>query len=399
MKNCKAVNLVSCNSRHLCLLLTAFLFAASCFSQITLNIVIDKFPQNSASDSFFVAGNFNNWNPGNLEFKTLKSDKGLLIQLKGLTANNYEFKITKGNWNTVECDNNGNEIGNRKINLSADTTIFCSVKNWKDNFKQTPKKHTASVNVQILDTAFLMPELNSTRRIWLYLPKDYASSKKRYPVIYMQDGQNIFDEYTSAYGEWRVDECLDSLITTGAQASIVVGIDNGPNRLTEYNPFDNDKFGKGQGDAYIDFLVNTLKPFIDRTYRTMASKEHTIIAGSSMGGFISYYAALKYPNQFGKAGIFSPSFWIASEIEKFTDSLGPDLNGKYFFYVGENEGREMVDDMVAIQEKIGENSSAVIYSLIDPTGFHNELTWAKWFSEFYKWILAKGFNVITNAED
>ena len=89
-----------------------------------------------------------------------------------------------------------------------------------------------------------------------------------------------------------------SLITTGAQASIVVGIDNGPNRLTEYNPFDNDKFGKGQGDAYIDFLVNTLKPFIDRTYRTMASKEHTIIAGSSMGGFISYYAALKYPNQF-----------------------------------------------------------------------------------------------------
>jgi len=142
-----------------------------------------------------------------------------------------------------------------------------------------------------------------------------------------------------------------------------------------------------------------LKPFIDKKYRTLTSKENTIIAGSSMGGLIAYYAALKYPGVFGKAGIFSPAFWTANEIEQLTDSVGNQVKGKFFFYMGEKEGEKYVSDMVRIQEKIGKKSTAMIYSLIDSAGLHNEQSWKKWFAEFYNWIIADGYNVITKGED
>jgi predicted alpha/beta superfamily hydrolase len=215
----------------------------------------------------------------------------------------------------------------------------------------------------------------------------------------MQDGQNIFDNYTASYGEWGVDECLDSLIKNGRQPCIVVGIESDAHRMNEYNPCNHQEFGVGEGQQYVDFIVKTLKPFVDKHYRTLPTKENAIIAGSSMGGLISYFAMLKYPDVFAKAGIFSPSFWAASSIDSFTDSLAVKLNGKMFFYVGEYEGKDMVADMMRMQEKVGKNSSAMLYSVIDKEGRHNEATWQKWFPEFYNWIMAAGFNIITKMDD
>ena len=148
-----------------------------------------------------------------------------------------------------------------------------------------------------------------------------------------------------------------------------------------------------EGNEYLAFISNTLNPFIDQHYRTLPSRENTIIAGSSMGGLISYYAMLKYPAVFGKAGIFSPAFWTADGLEDATGSLCSNLNGKLFFYMGEAEGKKYVDDMIRIQEKIGKNSNAVIYSVIDPEGRHNEAAWHKWFPAFYIWMMANGTNV------
>lgn len=155
----------------------------------------------------------------------------------------------------------------------------------------------------------------------------------------MHDGQNLFDEYTGNFGEWGVDEALDSLIKTGAPACIVVGINNGPNRINEYNPYNTDRFGKGEGDNYLQFIVNNLKPYIDKHYKTLSQKENTIIAGSSMGGLISYYAVAKYPSVFGKAGVFSPSFWIAPQMDSLTQAVAPSLSGKYFLYGWKRIGR------------------------------------------------------------
>jgi predicted alpha/beta superfamily hydrolase len=369
------------------------------YAQFTVKLTIKNYPSLHSSDSIFIAGNFNQWDPHNLQFQFNKNEQGNYLELKNLPANFYEFKLTRGNWNAVESNADGSSVQNRLLHLVSDTIIELNVAAWQDDFVKPGKTHTSSVHVSQMDSAFVIPQLGRTRKIWLYLPEGYATNKKKYPVLYMHDGQNVFDNFTAPYGEWGVDECLDSLIKNGRQPCIVVGIENDSHRMNEYNPCNHEEFGKGEGNEYIDFIATTLKPYIDKHYRTLSTKENTIIAGSSMGGLISYYVMLKYPDVFAKAGIFSPSFWAASEIDNLTDSLSRRLNGKLFFYVGENEGKDMVADMMRIQEKVGKNSSAMLYAVIDKEGKHNEATWQKWFPEFYNWIMAAGFNIVTKSED
>ena len=172
------------------------------------------------------------------------------------------------------------------------------------------------VNVKLLSNNFYMPQLNKNRRIWIYLPNDYeTNTNKRYPVLYMHDGQNCFDKTTAFAGEWGIDETLNYKEKNGDKGCIVVAIDNGgASRLDEYSPYVNSQYGGGKGDDYLDFLALTLKPFIDSAYRTFPDKNNTAMAGSSMGGLITMYALFKYPNIYGKAGIFSPAFWFSNQL-------------------------------------------------------------------------------------
>jgi predicted alpha/beta superfamily hydrolase len=373
--------------------------SATVFSQYTIRLRLLLQPSTHATDTIFVAGSFNNWQPGKSEYSFSKEGENLSVQIKDVPAGVYEFKCTRGSWQKTECAVDGSTTDNHVIKVSSDTTIDLSIAAWSDDFAVAPKLHTASPNVKIVDTAFVIPQLGTSRKIWIYLPAGYATSHKRYPVMYMQDGQNIFDEYTAGFGEWGVDECLDSLIKKGRPACIVVGIDNGPERMREYNPYTFQQFGEGKGDQYVDFLVETLKPFIDKHYRTMPSKSNTIIAGSSMGGLISYYAMLKYPEVFGKGGIFSPAFWTAEKIKDLTDSTAKKLNGKLFFYIGELEGGTYVNDMKEVVQQLGNKSSALIYAVIDPDGRHNEQAWRKWFAGFYNWTMAEGFNNVIETDN
>lgn len=372
-----------------------FMLTLSCintFSQHRFQLVIRPLPSMHSNDSIYIAGSFNNWDPGNEKYRLLKMNGNFSASIQGLETGIYSFKFTRGSWSKTESDSSGKDIGNRVIKLESDTIIECSIAGWKDDFPEIPKQHTASPNVTVMDTAFFMPQLNRTRKIWIYLPPGYAGSKKKYPVLYMHDGQNLFDELTSAYGEWGVDECLDSLIDKGKPACIVVGIDNGPKRLNEYNPYDHAEYGKAEGEEYVKFLVETLKPYIDKNYRTLSSKENTFIAGSSVGGVISYYAMLRYPDKFGKAGIFSPSFWIAPGINNLTDSVAGKINGQFFFFAGEQETESMIANVKMITDKLGENSRSLIYFVTDPEGKHNEISWRKWFEEFYLWITGNGLS-------
>lgn len=360
---------------------------------------LNKYPSRHHPDSIFIAGNFNEWNPGNKVYRFFLNSDNIYRVATELPAGEYEYKCTLGSWQTVESGIDGGDIKNHVLKIQSDTIIEINIESWKDDLARVSKKtHTAGKRVQIMDTAFFMPQLNCSRKIWIYLPEDYSKNKKRYPVLYMHDGQNLFDEYTSGFGEWGVDEILDSLIDKGKPASIVVGIENGPHRLNEYNPFYFERFGNGEGDAYLDFLTQTLKPYIDKNYRTLPSKENTLIAGSSMGGLISYYAILHRPDVFGKGGIFSPSFWTADAIRPLTDSLGFKMTGKFFFYMGGKEESMYIQDMLDLEESLGEKSSAMIYSVIDPDGSHNEEAWRKWFAEFYSWIMADGFNYVVKMK-
>lgn len=361
--------------------------------------LLENFPQQHGKDSIFISGSFNGWNPGDTAYKFTGIAENITQVTIYLPAGDHEFKCTRGDWKKVECRFNGDDRDNRRIKIAGDTVFTISIDAWKDDFPEFSRKHTASSQVQIMDTAFFMPQLNRYRSIRIYLPEGYANSKKKYPVMYMHDGQNLFDESTAAFGEWGVDECLDSLVRKKKPACIIVGIDNGPQRFNEYNPYDFEQFGKGEGDRYLEFLVQTLKPFIDKQYRTSPAKENTIIAGSSMGGLISYYAILQYPGVFGKAGVFSPAFWTAPQIKNVTDSLSRKMNGKFFFYMGGKEGGTYISDMQEVQETLGERSQAMIYSVIDPESSHNEQAWRKWFAEFYTWIMADGYNTVIRVKD
>lgn len=392
----------------------SILFLLLCFvslqssAQYTLRIELVSVPATHINDPVFVAGNFNRWQPGKDGYNFLKQDGKLIVEVNGLEVDYYEFKFIRGNWKSVEVTSDGKDVENRVIKLISDTTVQCSIEGWKDDFFPVTIAHTAGARVQVMDTAFFIPQLNRHRRIWVYLPEGYATGKRRYPVMYMHDGQNIFDEATSAFGEWGVDEILDSLVAAGVPACIVIGIDNGgTTRMSEYNPYefilkreaDSSQKFLPEGEAYISFLVQTLKPFIDKKYRTLPSKDNTIIAGSSMGGLISYYAMLRQPDVFGKAGIFSPAFWTANPIKFLTDSLAGKINGKFFFYAGVKEGEAMINDMEDVQEILGERSSAMIYSVIDPESSHNEKAWRKWFDDFYTWIMADGYNTVIKIKD
>jgi predicted alpha/beta superfamily hydrolase len=342
------------------------------------------------NDDIYVSGSFNNWNPKDENYKLKPfggSRKGVVI--KDVAAGNYAFKFTRGSFQQVECMADGRDIADRVIEVNNDVVLECTIAGWKDDYPDKPKPFTASPQVRIIDTAFKIPQLNRTRRIWIYLPKGYASSTKTYPVIYMHDGQNLFNEQTAPFGEWGVDECLDTLQKQTGKECIVVGIDNGGDkRMTEYNPYDNDKFGKGEGKLYVDFLATVLKPYIDAKYRTKKSAEFTFIAGSSMGGLISLQAVLQYPQVFGGAGVFSPSLWIAPQL--FTDAAKVNLgtaNPKLYFYAGGKESATMVSDMQKMIEVLKKQPNYVIRSSVSPLNQHNEKAWREEFPAFYKWIM------------
>ena len=229
------------------------------------------------------------------------------------------------------------------------------------------------------------PQLQTIKKIWVYLPYNYKSSQKKYPVIYMHDAQNLFDAKTSYAGEWRVDETLDSL----KAEVIIIGIEHGnEKRINELTPFTHTEYGGGNADAYLDFIVTTLKPYVETTYRTKTGKYNTAIAGSSLGGLVSYYAILKYPKVFGKAAVFSPSFWINPELYTLTEKAKK-INSKLYFMCGTSESETMESDMDKMIALVNTTRCSCLHLTKTQkvsNGKHNENLWAKEFGKAYLWL-------------
>jgi metallo-beta-lactamase class B len=215
-------------------------------------------------------------------------------------------------------------------------------------------------------------------------------------VLYLQDGQNVFDAATSFSGEWGIDETLDSLASRGVAGAIVVAVDNGgAQRMNEYNPWKSatPRLGGGEGDLFVDFLSRTLKPYIDARYRTRTDARSTTIAGSSMGGLIALYASLTRPEVFGNAGVFSCACWIARDsimalVERTTPGRTP---ARFYFVVGSLEGtnREPEQDQTAIAaalDRAGFRTGRVVVARIAPDGRHEEWFWRREFPAAYLWL-------------
>lgn len=349
-----------------------------------------------AGRSVHIAGSFNAWNPSGTPLSTDSSGQWF-ITLPGSVRGNVEFKFTLGSWATVETSATGGDVANRSFTIASSgrATLDITVAGWRDSAAVTrsvPRSSTATHSVTVLSDSFAIPQLGRSRRVWIYLPSGYAKGARRYPVLYMHDGQNVFDAATSFSGEWGVDETLDSL----RARAIVVAVDNdGAVRMSEYNPWKaaNASLGGGEGDRYVDFLATTLKPFIDKQYRTLRDPAHTGIMGSSMGGLISLYAVLKRPDVFGRAGVFSCACWVARPfVYEFARTAGkPHKGARIIFVAGELETkdgepardqREMVDTLVAA----GWRRDGNVRSIISPDGKHSEWFWRREFPAAFLWL-------------
>ena len=343
-------------------------------------------PENT---KIYMASSLNSWDPTDSGFELKKTTAGKYELHIPENSGKVEYKFTQGSWETAEGNESGKGIENRTFTFTGTPQIIeNTILSWP---KPEPKKHTASKNVKILSENFPVPQLGTTRKIWIYLPEDYQSSQKKYPVIYMHDGQNLFDDLTSFSGEWKIDETMDHFFKEGKKQAIIIGIDNGGSeRLNEYSPWENSEYGGGKGDLYADFLAQTLKPYIDKNYRTLSSAKNTGLVGSSMGGLISFYTGMKYPEKFGKLGVFSPSFWFAREdlthyISKHSKSL---KKTKIYLVAGRKESEEMVTDIekitpILISKGICRKN---IVTKFDDYGTHSESYWAKEFPAAYLWL-------------
>jgi predicted alpha/beta superfamily hydrolase len=341
------------------------------------------------SATCFLAGNLNGWNPADLNSAFRSSAGGPVLRFPWNAKTPLQYKITRGDWSKTECDVDGMPADNHEVQIKGDTLIRISVAHWTD---RTPKKHTASRQVRLGYEQFESVILGNTRKIWIYLPASYEHDRdKRYPVIYLQDGQNLFDRAIAFGGqEWRVDETLDSLASTGIPAYIVVGIESGPARLNEYLPYPSRHLSNATGEQYLQFIVQELMPEVNNTFRTLTGPAHTSIGGSSMGGLISLYGILQYPQVFGSAAVFSTSFWVVDEFLQTIPPKSGKLKGHFFFYAGDAESESLVDDTRAISELITQRGAGKVQLSISPGGRHNEQYWQQPFRDFVLWMKQGG---------
>ncbi|MBV1907673.1 MAG: hypothetical protein KUG78_00035 [Kangiellaceae bacterium] len=252
-----------------------------------------------------------------------------------------------------------------------------------------PRIPSATSNVTVLEKELIIPGLNRNRKLRIYLPTNYETASERYPVLYMHDGQNLFDDVTSYVGEWGVDESLNELAQKNNLSLIVVGIDNGgEKRMNELSPWENSDFGVAEGKAYMAFIVGTVKPMIDKLYRTKKDSKNTAIMGSSMGGLISHYAAFEYPDIFSKVGVFSPSFWFSNEVYPFSQSSKLKDNVKLYYLMGGEEGSNAIENMNKMVEQLKSQgmSDAQIYSKVPTKGKHSESFWRQEFKQAILWL-------------
>lgn len=369
------------------ILFIAYLFCVQALlAQVTF--VINQLPDDhDYTSAIYISGDFEGWSGGKEQYKLQQQDKSYSIALP-INQGTILYKFTLGSWQTVERNENGNQTDNRAYTFQKKSdTVFVKIASWDEGGSSS--KSSAEKNVSIISESFKIPQLNRERRVWIYLPPGYKNSEERYPVLYMHDGQNVFDKLTSYAGEWGVDETLNSLFRTHNFKLIVVAIDNGGDkRMTEYSPWDNDRFGKGEGKAYVDFIVKNLKPHIDKNFRARSDYQNTGIMGSSMGGFISHYASLAYPNVFGKAGIFSPSFWYSNDSYEYAKSRSKLEDVQMYFLTGEKEGDQMIPDMnrmLDIMKSEGFKESNIKKKIV-AEGMHNEKFWQQEFKEAILWL-------------
>jgi predicted alpha/beta superfamily hydrolase len=241
----------------------------------------------------------------------------------------------------------------------------------------------------LLAKAIRIPKLNRRRRVWAFLPHEYHTNKQKlFPVIYLNDGQNVFEGWKAAFGKsWEAHNTVKNL--PFLQGSILIGIEHGKKyRKGEYLPFDSTGNFSFEGNAYADFIANELKILVDRKLRTLPDRENTAIIGSSLGGLNALYTGFKHQDVFSKIGVLSPSLWAAPKIFPLIQKVGKHYPTNFYLSVGAKEGKYTIENLNYLQDTLinAGFSHNEIFKNIAPNGKHDEYLWQKEFVNFYQWI-------------
>jgi len=303
-------------------------------------------------DVVFVSGNcpeLGDWNPGLVSLAGKDGVYALDVEVKAGAP--LEYKYTRGTWDTVEKGADFSELENRRFTPLAPAELKDTVLKWADKKPYLPEKATVTGAVKY-HPGFRSRALGNKRTLAVWLPPSYdRAGARRYPVIYMHDGQNLFDKATAFIGEeWGVDEAAAALAAQPALEAIIVGVYNTGERLAEYTPFRDAERGGGKGRDYARFLVKEVKPFIDASYRTLSDRRHTTVAGSSLGGLISLYLLLEYPEVFSAAGVLSPSlYWAGRALPGLAEKKAAAGKMRIWLSLGTEEG-DGGDRAVALED-------------------------------------------------
>ncbi|MES2239135.1 MAG: alpha/beta hydrolase-fold protein [Bacteroidota bacterium] len=335
----------------------------------------------------YISGNFNDW---------LTQDKEFIMERMGTGLYHFKFthdyvlpetvlyKFTKGDWSSVEIDANGEKTENRstsKLTVIQKEHVFRWRRNW------LPFKPNFLPQIQLISDEFEIPQLNTTRKVWALLPHDYDHSNESYPVMYLQDAQNLFNE-NAEYGNWEIDKKLAVMSEYQVGKIIVIAVEHAEeDRVKEYN-VGKTVLGKGRGKKYIDFLAETLKPYVDSNFRTKPERKFTGIGGSSMGALVSIFSGLKYPEVFGKLMIFSPSLWVDPKIRIKNKVDSEDT--KIYLYAGGDESETMIEHVqkfkkTMLKKEFVDDKMKINLS-INKLGKHNESYWSDEFPKAIEWL-------------
>ena len=221
------------------------------------------------------------------------------------------------------------------------------------------------------------------------LPHDYDNSDESYPVLYLQDAQNLFND-KAEFGNWEIDKKLAVMSEYNIGKIIIIAIEHADkDRIKEYN-VGKTVLGLGQGKQYIRFVTDTLKPFIDSNFRTKTERQFTGIGGSSMGGLVSIFSGLMYPEVYGKLMIFSPSLWVVPKLNIPTDVDESFQDTKIYLYAGGDESATMIDHVKRFKKNVIKSEfvsdKMKINLSINLEGKHNEQYWSDEFPKAIEWL-------------
>lgn len=312
--------------------------SASTSASVTFLVTVPA--DTPAESKIHIAGDFQGWDPGSAAHELTRQDDGrFAITLELDIGTSIAFKFTRGSWDYVEKGPNGEEIDNRTLPIEESGTQELTVARWADG---SPPPTTITGDVSTIT----VPGFLGGRRVWVYLPPDYdTATEARYPVLYMFDGQNVFDTATSFAGEWQVDETLEAGIAAGdVRPIIVVAVDNSAQRLAEYTPWADDQYGGGQADAHLQAFTDVLVPYIDQAYRTIADPGSRAIAGSSLGGLMSLYTAYEHGDVFGLSAALSPSLWWDDQQMRMHAQVAGKPGARIYMDMGTLEEDSIVDE-------------------------------------------------------